>query len=239
MESGSPRRPDPRRSTRHTVSVRRRGQSAGLADRFTQVFLLEIDEPTMLARLDARQDNEWGRAGDSREYICRRLPEYQNRLRVFEAIPIDATPPLDQVADAILSRTPTSSATSRAGMPGPGERPVTRRARRCPTSGHANGVSQDIGISGPAVSAGVEGAFGYHRCRYGEAQSGGGGPGLRGVAGLGVPAGPPPCRQHPPAPGLVPAPVCPPRCKADSSRGLPDAGRCRAGAVEDGREWIG
>jgi hypothetical protein len=27
-----------------------------LADRFTQVFLLEIDEPTMLARLDARQD---------------------------------------------------------------------------------------------------------------------------------------------------------------------------------------
>jgi hypothetical protein len=27
-----------------------------LADRFTQVFLLEIDEPTMLARLDARRD---------------------------------------------------------------------------------------------------------------------------------------------------------------------------------------
>jgi hypothetical protein len=29
-----------------------------LADRFTQVFLLEIDEPTMLARIDARQDND-------------------------------------------------------------------------------------------------------------------------------------------------------------------------------------
>jgi hypothetical protein len=27
-----------------------------VADRFTQVFLLEIDEPTMLARLDARRD---------------------------------------------------------------------------------------------------------------------------------------------------------------------------------------
>ena len=86
-----------------------------LADRFTQVFLLEIDEPTMLARLDARQDNEWGRAGDSREYIRRLLPGYQDRLRAFGAIPIDATQPLDQVVDAILSRTPGSSATSRAG----------------------------------------------------------------------------------------------------------------------------
>jgi hypothetical protein len=34
-----------------------------LADRFAQVFWLEIDEPTMLARLDTRQNNEWGRAG--------------------------------------------------------------------------------------------------------------------------------------------------------------------------------
>jgi hypothetical protein len=47
------------------------------------VFLLEIDEPTMLARLDARQDNEWGRAGDSRGYIRRLLLEYQNRLRAL------------------------------------------------------------------------------------------------------------------------------------------------------------
>jgi adenylate kinase family enzyme len=83
-----------------------------LAERFPQVFLLEIDEATMLARLDARQDNEWGRAGDSREYIRRLLPEYQNRLRASGAIPIDATQPLDQVVDAILARTPASSATS-------------------------------------------------------------------------------------------------------------------------------
>lgn len=37
-----------------------------LADRFTQVFLLEIDEPTMLARLDARQDDEGSCRGFSR-----------------------------------------------------------------------------------------------------------------------------------------------------------------------------
>ena len=76
-----------------------------LADRFGQVFLLEIDEPTMLTRLDARQDGVWGRAGDSREYIRRLLPGYQERLRTFGAVPIDATQPLDQVVDAILSRT--------------------------------------------------------------------------------------------------------------------------------------
>jgi adenylate kinase family enzyme len=82
-----------------------------LAGRFTQVFLLEIDEPTMLARLDARRDyHDWGRIGDTREYLRRKLPELQDRLRASGAIPIDARQPLDQVVDAILSRTLASSA---------------------------------------------------------------------------------------------------------------------------------
>jgi AAA domain len=76
-----------------------------LADRFTHVFLLEIDEPTMLARLDARPDNDWGRIGDTREHLRRFLPGYQERLRASGAIPIDARQPLGQVVDAILSRT--------------------------------------------------------------------------------------------------------------------------------------
>ena len=75
-----------------------------MADRFGQVFLLEIDEPTMLARIDARQDNDWGRIGDTREYLRRKLPELQDRLRAFGATPIDARQPLDQVVDAILKR---------------------------------------------------------------------------------------------------------------------------------------
>jgi adenylate kinase family enzyme len=78
-----------------------------LADRFTHVFLLEIDEPTMLARVDARPDNDWGRIGDTRQYLRRKLPGLQARLRASGAIPIDARQPLDQVADAIISRTPT------------------------------------------------------------------------------------------------------------------------------------
>jgi hypothetical protein len=76
-----------------------------LAGRFTQVFLLEIDEPTMLARLDARRDyHEWGHIGDTREYLRLKLPALQDRLRASGAIPIDARQPLDQVANAILSR---------------------------------------------------------------------------------------------------------------------------------------
>jgi adenylate kinase family enzyme len=88
-----------------------------VVDRFTHVFLLEIDEPTMLARTDARQNNDWGRVGDTREYLRRRRPEIQDRLRALGAIPIDARQPLDQVADAILSHTSASSDAGRASKP--------------------------------------------------------------------------------------------------------------------------
>ena len=74
-----------------------------VADRFTQVFLLEIDEPTMLARVDARQNNDWGRIGDTREYLRRKLPELQDRLRASGAIVIDARQPVDRVVEAILT----------------------------------------------------------------------------------------------------------------------------------------
>ena len=76
-----------------------------MAGRFTQVFLLEIDEPTMLARMDARRDyHDWGRIGDTREYLRRKLPVRQGRLRACGAIPVDARQPLEQVVDTILSR---------------------------------------------------------------------------------------------------------------------------------------
>lgn len=78
-----------------------------VADRFAQVFLLEIDEPTMLARLDARRDyHGWGHIGDTREYLCRKLPVLQADLRAKGAIVIDARQPLDQVVEALLSHMP-------------------------------------------------------------------------------------------------------------------------------------
>ena len=72
----------------------------------------------MLARLDARRDyHDWGRIGHTREYLRRKLPELQDRLRASGAIPIHARQPVDQVVDAILSRTLASSAASRASKP--------------------------------------------------------------------------------------------------------------------------
>jgi hypothetical protein len=61
---------------------------------------------------DARQDNDWGRIGDTREYLRGKLPEVQDRLRAFGAIPIDARQPLDQVVGAILPDTWASSGSS-------------------------------------------------------------------------------------------------------------------------------
>jgi gluconate kinase len=88
-----------------------------VAARFTQVFLLEIDEATMLARLYARRDHhDWGRIGDTREYLRRKLPALQDSLRASGAIPIDARRPLDQVADAILARALPMSPQGQAGQ---------------------------------------------------------------------------------------------------------------------------
>jgi len=86
-----------------------------LASRFTHVILLVVDEPTMLARLDdPYRYNEWGRIGDTREFLRRRLRRYQDELRAFGAIPIDATQSVDQVVDAILGRTRAPPARERA-----------------------------------------------------------------------------------------------------------------------------
>jgi thymidylate kinase len=77
-----------------------------LADRFSHMFLLEIDEPTMLARIDdPSRDNDWGRIGETREHLRRFLPGYQARLRAAGVTPVDATRPVEDVADAILAAT--------------------------------------------------------------------------------------------------------------------------------------
>jgi gluconate kinase len=103
-----------------------------VADRFTQVFLLEIDEPTMLARLDARRDyHDWGRIGDTREYLRHKLPALQDRLRASGAVPIDARQPLDQVVDAILSAISAAS----AGLKSRHDRGDSARRLPAPTAG--------------------------------------------------------------------------------------------------------
>ena len=87
-----------------------------VAGRFARVFLLEIDEPTMLARLDARRDyHDWGRIGETREFLRRKLPALQDALRASGAIPIDARQSPDRVVDAILSRTPPITGSTATG----------------------------------------------------------------------------------------------------------------------------
>jgi gluconate kinase len=119
-----------------------------VAGRFTQVFLLEIDEPTMLARLDERRDyHDWGRIGDTREYLRRKLPALQDRLRASGAIPIDARQPLDQVADAILSRTTdrsfTSKSLSRTDAGDSGSLLLPMRAGKIEQQSHAESSSEN------------------------------------------------------------------------------------------------
>jgi gluconate kinase len=76
-----------------------------VAGRFTQVFLLEIDEPTMLARLDARRDHhDWGQVGDTRAFLRRKLPVLQASLLAAGATAVDARQPPGRVVDAILAR---------------------------------------------------------------------------------------------------------------------------------------
>lgn len=49
-----------------------------LADRFGRVILLEIDEATMLARLDARQPGEWGHSGTASSTSAASGPDTRN-----------------------------------------------------------------------------------------------------------------------------------------------------------------
>ena len=78
----------------------------GFFRRFDHVILLEIDEPTMLRRLDEpSRDNDFGRVSDTRAALRRWLPDYQARMRACGAAVVDATAPLESVIESILSLT--------------------------------------------------------------------------------------------------------------------------------------
>jgi hypothetical protein len=80
---------------------------SGFFHRFDHVILLEIDEPTMLRRLDEpSRDNDFGRVGDTRALVRSWLPGYQERMRRTCGVAVvDATVPLESVIESILSLT--------------------------------------------------------------------------------------------------------------------------------------
>lgn len=69
---------------------------------FDEVFVLEVDRATLLARLDARPPDEFGATDDERELVLR-LHATREDLPTT-ATSIDATRPLADVVDDLLRR---------------------------------------------------------------------------------------------------------------------------------------
>jgi hypothetical protein len=71
-------------------------------DLFDGVFVLEVDLATLNRRLDQRPDDEWGGGKPTeRELIAR---WHQTKEDVPNGVAIDATAPVEHVADEILRR---------------------------------------------------------------------------------------------------------------------------------------
>ena len=71
---------------------------------FDAIVLLDIDEPTMVARvLDPARGNDFGRIGDSLEALVAELPSVRERYLRRGAVVVDATRPLSTVAASVLA----------------------------------------------------------------------------------------------------------------------------------------
>ncbi len=70
-------------------------------DLFDEVFVLDVDLTTLQRRLDARSRDEWGTRPSERELIVRLHGTKEDIPRT--GVVIDATPPLADVVDQILS----------------------------------------------------------------------------------------------------------------------------------------
>jgi hypothetical protein len=73
-------------------------------DRFARVYLLSVDEPTMLSRLtEPSRDHDFGRLGAEREWLRGWVPRYEARMRALGAVEIDARRSLDHVVAVVLA----------------------------------------------------------------------------------------------------------------------------------------
>jgi adenylate kinase family enzyme len=77
----------------------------GLYGLFDKVFLLAIDDQTLIRRLqNADRENEFGRRPGELEVILGWYKAFQDRTKASGAIIIDATQPLDKVINEILTK---------------------------------------------------------------------------------------------------------------------------------------
>jgi dephospho-CoA kinase len=70
-------------------------------DVFDEIFVLDIDEATLIERLDTRPDDDWGKRKNERELILRLHATKEDVPST--AIVLDATQPLVRVVDEILN----------------------------------------------------------------------------------------------------------------------------------------
>lgn len=67
---------------------------AAFVDLFDEVFVLEVDRPTLLDRLHRRPDDEWGARPEERALVLR---AHASREDLPEGVAVDATRPVDEV----------------------------------------------------------------------------------------------------------------------------------------------
>jgi dephospho-CoA kinase len=70
-------------------------------DRLDAVALLSAPAEVLLARIEARADNPYGKSAEERELVLRHLAEVEPLLRATASAELDATAPLDEVADRL------------------------------------------------------------------------------------------------------------------------------------------
>jgi dephospho-CoA kinase len=70
---------------------------------FDKVIVLSVDAATIKHRIETRQDNQYGKAPEEMKIILDELEGYDDTYRGFGAVIVDATRPLEQVVDEIVS----------------------------------------------------------------------------------------------------------------------------------------
>jgi shikimate kinase len=70
-------------------------------DRLDEVVLLSAPAETLLARIDGRTDNPYGKSADERALVLRHLAEVEPLLRATATAELDATAPLEELADRL------------------------------------------------------------------------------------------------------------------------------------------
>jgi dephospho-CoA kinase len=74
--------------------------------RFDQVVLLSAPAKVLLARIDARDDNPYGKRPEERELVLRHLAEVEPLLRATATVEIDASAPIATVVEQLEALAP-------------------------------------------------------------------------------------------------------------------------------------